>query len=287
MTGYLFRQSLWKIGMKNEKRILFLDMDGTALNDVHQLSRENIEALKCAIEAGHEVVVTTGRPAANAEKLLRTYGLDRIGCRYVIAFNGGTVLDCASGEVLFSKALSLDHMKGLVEEARKAGIYLQVYEGNGVLTEKDDENLAHYINKTGMPAKVVEDMRESLREESCKALAIDVHDHERLEQFRCHLADWAKDWANVFFSCAEYLEIVPKGICKGDALRAFCESQGVPVENSIAAGDESNDLSMIQAAGVGCAVANALELVKEEADYICQRDNNHSAIQEIVERFMS
>ena len=60
----------------------------------------------------------------------------------------------------------------------------------------------------------------------------------------------------------------------------------IPVSQTIAAGDECNDISMIRAAGTGCAVANALEEVKEAADYVTERDNNHSAIAEIVERFL-
>jgi hypothetical protein len=60
----------------------------------------------------------------------------------------------------------------------------------------------------------------------------------------------------------------------------------IPVEQTIAAGDEGNDLSMIQAAGTGCAVANAQEVIRAAADYVTERDNNHSAVAEIVERFM-
>lgn len=269
-----------------DRKALFLDMDGTTLDDGSQISGENIEALKKAVEAGHEVVVTTGRPAASAKMLLKTYGLDKIGCRYVIAFNGGMVLDCGTGETLFSQTIPLTWLRELAVEARKSKIYFQTYEGNAVLTEKDDENLAHYVKKTGMPVKMVRDLAEEIREEPCKALLIDVHDQKRIEAFCCRMAEWSKDKVDMYFSCAEYMEIVPKGICKGNALRAFCKKQGIPLRNAIAVGDENNDLSMIQAAGTGCAVANALDHVKAEADYVTERDNNHSAIAEIVEKFM-
>lgn len=261
-------------------------MDGTTLDDRHQMSEENIEALRKAVEAGHEVVITTGRPTASARALLKTYGLDKIGCRYVIAFNGGMMLDCGTGEILFSRTIPLPWLGELVREARKAGVYLQTYEGNSVLTERDDENLAHYVGKTGMSVKLVKDLAEEAREEPCKALLINVHDQKRMEEFRSHMEEWARDKVDMYFSCAEYMEIVPKGICKGNALRAFCERQGIPLQNAVAAGDENNDLSMIKAAGTGCAVANALEHVKSEADYVTERDNNHSAIAEIVERFI-
>lgn len=261
-------------------------MDGTTLDDARQISDENIEALRKAVEAGHEVIVTTGRPAASAKMLLHSYGLDRIGCRYVIAFNGGMILDCKTGEVIFSQTMPLEQVKELVFQARKAGVYLQTYEGDAVLAERDDENLEQYTKKTGMRPKPVPDLAEALCEEPCKVLIIDLHDQKPLLAFAGQIEEWARDKADMYFSCAEYMEIVPKGICKGKALLGFCKKYGIPVEQTVAVGDENNDISMIRAAGVGCAVANALEHVKAEADYVTERDNNHSAITEVVERFI-
>ncbi len=90
----------------------------------------------------------------------------------------------------------------------------------------------------------------------------------------------------MYFSCREYLEMVAEGVNKGSALLRFCGLMDIPVRNTIAAGDECNDLSMIQAAGTGCAVANAQEEVKAAADCVTRNDNNHSAVAEIVEKFI-
>ncbi|MBR5510122.1 MAG: HAD family phosphatase [Lachnospiraceae bacterium] len=268
------------------KKAIFLDVDGTLLNDEHQMPEENVTALKKAVEAGHEVVITTGRPTVSAGMLLSKYGLDQIGCRYVIAFNGGIIKDCKTGEIFFSHAFSIPRVKELIEYAREADIYIQTYEGDVVLTDRDDEHLEQYTVKTGMKKKVVSDLLDAVVEEPCKMLAIHLHDQEKLTEFCARMEAWAKDKADMYFSCKEYLEIVPKGICKGNALRAFCEKTGIPVQNTIAAGDDCNDLSMIEAAGLGCAVANAVERVKEAADYVTLRNNNQAAIAEIVEKFM-
>ena len=61
MTGYSSRQSPWRIRMMKNKKVLFLDMDGTTLDDEKQLSGENLEALRRAAREGHELVITTGR----------------------------------------------------------------------------------------------------------------------------------------------------------------------------------------------------------------------------------
>ena len=84
-----------------DNKALFLDMDGTTLNDQVEIPKENLEAMKAALKAGHEIVVTTGRPTASTRKLLEQWGLDKIGCRYVISFNGGMVLDAISGDIIY------------------------------------------------------------------------------------------------------------------------------------------------------------------------------------------
>lgn len=73
---------------------------------------------------------------------------------------------------------------------------------------------------------------------------------------------------------------------KGEALKAFCKRLEIPIANSLAAGDENNDISMIKAAGTGCAVANARPEVKAAADYVTLADNNQGAVREIIEKFM-
>lgn len=269
-----------------ERKVLFLDMDGTTLDDAHQTSAENLRAVERMIRAGHEVVITTGRPMASAKYLLWNHGLDKVGCRYMIAFNGGMVLDAGNGEILYQRTVPLPWMKELILMARRQGIYLQSYEGEIVLSERECEQLEHYKNKTHMEVKVVPDLIEALHEEPCKALAIDIRSPEPLEAFAADTKEWAKGKLDMFLSCREYLEIVPSGVRKGDALRAFCERMGIPVQNSVAIGDEQNDISMLEAAGVGCAVANAIPEVKAVADYITERDNNHSVLEEIEEKFM-
>ncbi|HBN56411.1 MAG TPA: Cof-type HAD-IIB family hydrolase [Lachnospiraceae bacterium] len=272
--------------MTKDKKGLFLDMDGTTLDNERRISRENMEALKKVIQAGHEVVVTTGRPAASAGYLLKEHHLDEIGCRYVIAYNGGMLLDCVSNQVIFKKTLPLTYVKELADAARQRGIYIHTYEDDKVVTEREDENLAHYLNKTSMKAHVVKDMAKELKEEPCKMLAADIKDHESLEAFRDEMKQWAEGKVDMYFSCPEYLEIVPKGVCKGEALKAFCKAHGIAVEHAVAVGDEGNDISMIRAAGTGCAVANGMEEVKRAADYVTERDNDQSAIAEVVEKFV-
>jgi hypothetical protein len=79
---------------------------------------------------------------------------------------------------------------------------------------------------------------------------------------------------------------VRKGTSKGAAVHWLCNYLDIPIENSVAAGDSENDISMIEAAGTGCAMQNATEACKNAADYITKLDCNHSGVAEIIEKFL-
>ena len=194
MTGSSRRQSPCRGVMKMERKALFLDMDGTTLNDDVQIPKENYEAMEAAKKAGHEIVITTGRPLASARILLKKWDLERIGLRYVIAFNGGMVLDTLSGEILYQKTLTLNQMRKAVQASHERKIYIQTYEGDKVLTDDAEaEGLVHYIHKNGMQHKLVNDLFTDMNEEACKMLAIDIHHPEYLEPLKAELESWQED----------------------------------------------------------------------------------------------
>ena len=82
------------------------------------------------------------------------------------------------------------------------------------------------------------------------------------------------------------LELVPPGVNKGNAVRFLCGYLGIPIGHSLAAGDAENDLTMIQAAGIGAAMCNGEAFLKEAADYVTLADNNHDGVAEILEKFI-
>ncbi len=268
------------------KKALFLDMDATTLNDEKQIPEVNMEALRKCIQAGHEVVVTTGRTLSSVEGLKASSGLGSLGCRYVIACNGGALMDCMENKLMFEETIPLEYVYHLVDAAREEGLYIQTYLEGKVLSEREDENLNVYLSRTNMKALVVPDIKARLRERPCKMLAIDIKKEEKLHAFAEKMAVWSEGKVDMYFSSREYLEIVPKGVNKGAGMIKFCELMGIPLSCTIAAGDENNDISMIRAAEVGCAVANGLDQVKAEADYVTSRDNNQGAVAEIIERFV-
>ena len=267
-----------------QKKILFLDLDGTLLNDQHEISAGNLDALNRALAAGHQVVVTTGRPLISGLEQGKRLGLDRDGC-YLIAYNGGIIYDYNTRKSIFERTIPTDRAIAIIRLCRTLGIYAQSYADDAVVVEPDCDNttLRDYCDRILMPFRVISCYDTDLTSPPPKVLAIGTRD--TLEKLREKLSVF-DETVDYFFSTESLLEIVPKGVSKGEAVKWMCEKTGIPRENAIAVGDEQNDMSMIVAAGVGVAMANGIPSVKAAADYITLHDNNHDGVAEVIEKFM-
>lgn len=269
-----------------KKRMLFLDLDGTLLNDAKQITDGNRAALDRALERGHGVIITTGRPLKSAMDQAHKLGMDRPGC-YLIAYNGAVVYDWAQEKQIFSRTLSMDAVHRVFDMVNGQGEHIQTYDTWDVLVEQrcDDAAVRRYCELIVMDFKVIEDVHKDLVEEPVKCLVINYHEQAGLLKIQ----DWirrnmAAD-VDCFFSCDQYLEVVPKGMSKGEAVKMLCAMLDVDIADAVAVGDAANDLSMIETAGIGVAMANGTNDVKAIADYVTVRDNNHDGIAEVVDRF--
>lgn len=272
--------------MQNDRKALFLDLDGTLLTDDKQIPEGNREAIYRMLEQGHSVIIATGRPLVSAVLQAEKLGLTSRGC-YIIAFNGGTLYDSFEKKVIYRSTIPLEIVTKVFAEANKRGIHIQTYRDDKVVVEPagDDDIVRQYCSKIIVEHEVIPDIR-MLDEEPVKMLIIDMNDPAPLEEFRQWVASWGDDVLDTFFSNDQYVEIVSKGLNKGNALLQMAEILGVDRENTISAGDAGNDLQMIEAAGLGCAMSNATDEIKAAAGYITERNNNECGVAEIIDRFI-
>lgn len=267
-----------------ENKILFTDLDDTLLNRDKSICQENRREITRMLEQGHYFVIATGRPIATGRIVAKELGLTMPGC-YMVAFNGAVIYDCAAERVLAEKTLPLYVAKEIIDEAHKAEIYVQSYQQNIILTEKHSRELDFYLSNARMEYKLVSNLYTSLEMEPNKVMMIDVDDSKRLLDFQAQHPELSEQ-SNCFFSRNEYLEYCPKDTDKGSGVRYVSEFLNVPLENTVAVGDERNDISMIRAAHVGVAVKNARPELREAADYVTEHDNEHGAIAEVIEKFI-
>ena len=268
-----------------KKRLLFLDLDGTLLNDAKEITPGNRQALERTLQRGHGVIITTGRPLKSALEQARRLGLDKPGC-YVIAYNGAVVYDWGKQDQVFARALTKDSVIPVFEKANELGEHIQTYDSFEVLVEKrgDDEAVRRYCKMVNMTHRVIEDIRTDLKEDPIKCLVINYEKKDGLLKMQ----QWIRGnmpQMDCFFSCEQLLEVVPRGMNKGEAVKMLCKLLNVEIENAVACGDAANDLAMLKAAGVGVAMRNGTDEVKAVADYITTRDNNHDGVAEAADRY--
>ena len=273
-------------------KILFTDLDGTLLDDNKDISAEDMSAVRKMIAAGHKFVMTTGRPLTSVKKLASRYGFLEAGF-YLVSFNGGLIYDCESQEAILTRYIPVEEVKAIMDAAHACGMHAHTYSGDLVVSEYETEQLKTYCRLMQMDYVVVKDIREYYGQfinvvvkPPIKVNIITPFDHSSLESFRAEMRKTTAGKLFDVFSKPEMLEFSHIKSNKGDAVRFMADFYKVPMADTIAVGDEENDCPMIEAAGVGVAMANASPVVRNVADYVTERDNNHSGIAEVIEKFV-
>lgn len=267
------------------KKALFLDLDGTLLNDQKEITAGNKQAINAALANGNKVIISTGRPLVSVKILAKELGLTSEGC-FAISFNGGEIYDLYNEKSIYKKTIPLEYVQYIFDKASEWGLHCQTYNETHVIATKETKALKHYIERTNVPPLVVPDLSTALTADPVKLIVIDLNDHDKLVRFRAETAAWAEGKIDRIFSNEEYLEHIAPDVSKGNAVRYLCEYLDIPISNTIAAGDAENDLSMIAAAHIGIAMVNATPTVKAAANHTTTNDNNHDAIAEIIETFL-
>ena len=266
------------------EQIIFSDLDGTLLTDDKRISPGNRAAIRSMTGAGNSFVIATGRPFESAYKISEELGLNGEGC-YIVSYNGSHVYDCYQKRVLLDKRLSLETVRELFRFAWSAGLYAQTYQDGEILARERSKEMDFYERNTNLPGHPRADVLDYLTKAPSKVIIIHLSDHERLARFQKEHEAWAKGKCRLTFSNAKYLEVIAEGVSKQTGIEFLMNHLGVDRANTIAVGDEANDIEMIKAAGVGIAVQNASAAAKEAADYVTRVSNNEDAIAEVVEKF--
>ena len=270
-------------------KIIALDLDGTLLNSNKELTPRNLAALKSAADAGILIVPTTGRFYGGMPEEIRQLPF----IKYAITINGAQVSDVCSGEVIYKAEIPCYEAIGIMEFLDDYPVIYDCYQHNDAwmtkkLKERIDEIVSgvHYRKMLHELRKPVEDLKQVLRERNCGVQKVQFFTNK--PEVRTYLMEeLLKRFENlcVTSSTDDNVEINQMHANKGEALLALGEHLGIKREEIISFGDGYNDLSMLKAAGVGVAMANACEAAKKAADRItlsCDEDGVAAFIEEIL-----
>ncbi len=262
-------------------KLIVCDLDETIINSNGFIDKGNLDIIKKLSESGVRVVLCSGRPYA----AMKIYSdeIEKIrGAYYTISYNGALIHDDKE-QIIYSTEVDAETVKRLIKISKEYGITLQLYKDGVVYVEKINKYVKRYINRAVMPAKEIDDL--SVIGSSYKAL-FNYDFCEKFDNLKNKLSKEFRD-LNVFYSEPGHIEIINKSSSKGNAVKYLAEILGIKREEIICIGDGYNDVSMIEYAGCGIAMANAPEEVRDKADYVSKRTYNENVLEEVYNKFIS
>jgi Cof subfamily protein (haloacid dehalogenase superfamily) len=260
-------------------RLVAVDLDGTARSRLRGITPGVRAAVAAARAQGVRVCVATGRMWRSAEPWIRALGVDPP----VILYNGGQVLDFEAGRTLYERRLPGAAARAALELVRgDPDLQPHLYVDDRVLVERPHPLTDAYTADDGLTAEVVPSFEPLLAVDPHKILVIGSR--ERVAALQRAVLDSGLP-VHAVQSEPVYLEILPPGVSKGEALRAVCSALRLVPAEAIAIGDNWNDVEMIEVAGLGVAMGNAPEGVRAKADYVCGTVEEEG-VREVIERFV-
>jgi Cof subfamily protein (haloacid dehalogenase superfamily) len=265
-----------------QHKILVLDIDGTLTNSKKEISAATKDALIKAQKVGVKIVLASGRPTFGIEPIAKELEIDKYG-GFILAFNGGKIINYETKEIVYELDFPNELIEIVYNTAKANNLAIISYDDECIITEQGENIYVQkeaFLNKA--PVKHVDSFLSGIPYKIPKCLIVgDVSQVEPLEkQMHAEL----NEHINVFRSEPFFLELVPKNIDKANSLEKLALHLGITKDDMIACGDGFNDLSMIQYAGIGVAMSNAQDVVKDAADYITL-SNDEDGIVHVVEKY--
>ena len=266
--------------------IIALDLDGTLTNSEKIITPRTFDALMKAQREGVRLVLASGRPTFGIAALANQLQLADYG-GYVLSYNGGRIIDWCEKTVIFSQVVDQKLVPILYDFAEKAQLPIVTYLPEAILASKNEgEYLAEEARINGMPVVVAQNfVEEAMQISGGSTKFLIPGEPELLIQLESEMKAALSEQMEVFRSAPFFLELPPKGIDKAQSLQRLLTHLGLERESLMAFGDGFNDLSMIQVAGQGVAMANAVEEVKSIADFVTT-SNEEDGIAHALEQLL-
>jgi Cof subfamily protein (haloacid dehalogenase superfamily) len=264
-------------------KIIALDMDGTLLNEEKIVTDRTRSALNKAGEKGVKVVLASGRPIEGLNRYLEDLNLMKED-QYVLSYNGCLVQETKSGKIICEFGLKGKNLHYFYDLSCRLGVNIHAFSPErGLITPKNSKYTEVEASINQIETNICDFSTVKEDEDIIKIMFID--EPEILGKAIEALPKELYDEYTLVKSTPYFLEIISKDAGKGVGLKALADYLNVKQEEVIAIGDAGNDLDMIEYAGLGVAMANASENVKEIANYITD-SNNEDGVAHVIEKFI-
>lgn len=288
-------------------KLVAIDLDGTLLNSYGEVTQKTKESIKKAVENGVEVVLASGRPISSVEDLANDLNANH----YLISGNGAIVYDMRKKEIVYDNFLKKSQVLEIIKICEENSIYYNIYTENEVLTKSLNYNTLFYHSENTHKQEekrtninIVDDVYEYVNNTTDDHfLKITVCDESRvvfnnimkkLEKVpNIDVLEVAHMSKKIIRNGTDevlveycYTEITNQNVHKWSAMEYIIKDMQITPEEVVAIGDNVNDKEMIEGAGLGVAMGNATEQIKEIAD-ITVNTNNEDGVYEVFERYIN
>lgn len=275
----------------HDVRLLCLDMDGTLLNSSSEVLPSSVDALRMARDRGVRVILATGKARPAAMKALENVGLagdeyNIVGVKTPGIFLQGLQVYGMNGCVLGGGTLDMSIARNILSYAVENDVSITCFLGDECVSPKITKELEELHYRYYEPYPQVLSIDDIVQGPSIRKMLL-MHDPDSIKILRAYMDDQLESTnAGTMQAVETMLEIVPRGFNKWTALQLLISHlDGIHADQVMAIGDGENDLEMIQGAGIGVAMGNAVPPVKNAADVVVST-NDDGGIYEAIERFV-
>ncbi len=280
-------------------RLVASDIDGTIIGENNHITSQNLKAIQDMRQSHIDFTICTGKPYSMVKNFC-----ENLHASYGIFGNGNQIMDLKTGKEIFRKTLTQEEMNTCISLAKKENLHVHLYTENEVITpELLYMDLRNFILKdslfhSDLQFKIVPNIQEYINQNQPTVFKLIISSpfnlsnlQEELNQkmdltiYRINKSQEYKD--KVINKEYEYLDITPSRTNKSEALETLSKYLKLSSSEVMAIGDNLNDIDMIQNSGVGVAVANAYDAVKQVANYTTTNSVDDSGFAEAVYKYIS
>lgn len=260
-------------------KMIAIDIDDTLLNDDLIVTDSTKAALTAAIEAGVVITLATGRMFPSAKKVANQINLNVP----LITYQGSLVKNLLDEQVLYERTVPAHIARLVYEYSEEHGLHLQGYHDDQLYVKEDNQKVKDYAAFVKVDYVVEPNIERIIKLPMTKMLFFD--EPEVLDRHAAYLSKIIGNEVHITKSKPFLLEFLHKEGTKGHAVQFLAQHFGIDTTQVIAIGDSWNDKEMLEVAGLGVAMENAIDSLKQIADYITL-NNNNGGVKHVIDKFI-
>ena len=275
-------------------KLIASDLDGTIIDNKHTIPEANIKAINDLQKANIPFVVCTGKTYSISKDICKN-----LNATFGIFGNGSQIIDLTTGEEIARKILSFDEVKSCFSIIKKYNLHVHAYTEDGIITTNleymDLRNSILFPNKISF--EIVDSVLDYIQKQNTSVFKLILssssnlsHVKEELERTTnltiTHISKTGKYKDKIIDKEYEYLDISPLNVTKGKALEMLSQYLELNKEDILSVGDNINDIDMFRASGIGAAVNNAYDEVKQVASYVTANSAENAGFAEAIYKFV-